>query len=237
MNNKEPRKNLKLWDIAKPVKFNKTIISIIFILLLVLIIFTLRFIRNNYFKDGVKVFADGFTIINFVLIVYVIYITIEHNKNSDEISHRQESYRINNNLWADNLKEMIQYFPETYILYNQIDKFDDRNEDIILKDIKPNLSRMKILNNYFSQKLILNLEDFITLKKYLTHTDHISWILTFYYQFQSKIVRDTAERVRNCFYPNTMRVIDEFIKLGDSLKDNPISEKELIDKIILIKLE
>jgi hypothetical protein len=134
------------------------------------------------------------------------------------------------------MKDMIKYFPETYILYNQIDTFDDRPEDVILKEIKPDMNKMRILNYYFCEILILNLENFITLKKYLTEADHISWVLAFYYQSQSKIFRDVVKRVRDFFSPNTIRVIDEYIKIGDSIKDKNLSQVELIKLLTKVKL-
>ena len=221
-------KDVKLWEVAKPVTINRKLISLILILIIILIILVYKYSNNKKIVNGLDSFSKGFSVINFILVIYIIYINVEHNSNNEERANRQESYKITESLWANTMKNMIEYFPETYIIYNQIDTFDDRNEEEILKDIKPNIYKMKQLNYYFSGILIQNLENFITLRKYLTTVDHISWLITFYYQFQSKIVQENWSKTYLSYSPGVNKIIQQFIDIGKKVEKENLSEENFI---------
>jgi hypothetical protein len=227
------KSDTQLWEVAKKIDFDYRIIGFVVLLIFLLTLLTIKFSDNENFMRGNDIFSKGFTVINFVLIIYVIYINIQYNSSNDERANRQESYKISKYLWSDTMNEMIKYFPETYIFYNQVDQFDKRSEGEILADLKPNPSKMKQLNYFFSNIIIQNLEDFTNLKKYLTTADHISWLTTFYYMFQSKILQENWEKVKSTFSQNTSNVIQQFVDIG---KEENLTEDEIIEKLKQVKL-
>lgn len=229
----ETDRNTQLWEVAKKIEFDYRIIVVVCLLIIFLIIITVKFSNNEKFIKSNDIFTKGFTIINFILIIYVIYINVSYNSNNDERANRQESYKISKYLWSDTMNEMLKYFPETYIFYNQVNKFDERSDEKLLDDLKPNISKMKQLNYYFSNLIIQNLEDFINLKKYLTTVDHISWLITFYYMFQSKILQENWKKVRYTFAENTSNVIQQFIDIGNEVN---LTDDQLTEKIKNVKL-
>lgn len=229
----DKNKHLQLWEVAKKIDFDYRVIVAVCVAIILLIIITVKFSNNEKFIKNNDIFTKGFTIINFILIIYVIYINVSYNSNNDERANRQESYKISKYLWSDTMNEMLKYFPETYIFYNQVNKFDERSDEKLLDDLKPNISKMKQLNYYFSNLIIQNLEDFINLKKYLTTVDHISWLITFYYMFQSKILQENWKKVRYTFAENTSNVIQQFIDIGNEVN---LTDDQLTEKIKNVKL-
>ena len=226
------KRDIQIWEVAQKIDFDYRIIGLIVIMIIILTIASVKFASNDTFTRSNDIFSKGFTVINFVLIIYIIYINIKYNSSNDERANRQESYKISKFLWSDTMKDMVKYFPDTYVFYNQVDKFDTRTDEEIIKDLNPNQSKMKLLNYYFSNIIIQNLEDFINLKKYLTTADHISWIVTFYNMFQSKILQENWEKVKTSFAINTSNVIQQFVDIGKE----DLSEEQLINKLKKVKL-
>lgn len=230
------RSNVQLWEVSKKVDFDYRIIALVILLIIFLSVVSIRYSKSENFMRSNDIFSKGFTVINFILIIYVIYINIQYNSSNDERANRQESYKISKFLWSDTMDNMIKYFPDTYIFYNQIDKFDERTEEEIMKDIKPNQSKMNLLNYYFSNIIVQNLEDFINLKKYLTTVDHISWMVTFYNIFQSKILQKNWIKVQLAFSPNTSKVIQQFVDIGKKVKEENLNDEQLVELIKKVQL-
>jgi|688.fasta_scaffold00008_103 hypothetical protein len=224
----------QLWEVAKNVSIDHRVVVIIVLLILLLITLTFKFSGSEKFMRANDIFSKGFAVINFVLIIYVIYINIQYNANNDERANREQSYKMSKYLWSDTIDNMVKYFPETYIFYNQLEQFDTRTEEEILAELKPNESKTKLLNCYFSNIIVQNLEDFLTLKKYLTTIDHLSWVVTFYQMFQSKILQENWKEVKTTFAPNTSNVIQQFVDIGIKAEKEKLSEgqvAELLKKI------
>ena len=230
------RSDVQLWEVSKKVDFDYRIVALVILLIIFLSVVSIRYSKSENFMRSNDIFSKGFTVINFVLIIYVIYINIQYNSNNDERANRQESYKISKFLWSDTMDNMVKYFPDTYIFYNQIDKFDERTEEEIMKDIKPNQSKMNLLNYYFSNIIVQNLEDFINLKKYLTTVDHISWMITFYTMFQSNILQKNWIKVQLAFSPNTSNVIQQFVDIGKKAKEENLNDEQVIELLKKVQL-
>jgi hypothetical protein len=230
------KSSVQLWEVAKNVTFDYRVISLVVILIITLTILTFKFSGNERFIKANDIFSKGFAVINFVMIIYIIYINIEYNSNNDERANRQESYKISKYLWSDTIDNMVKYFPETYIFYNQLGPFDSRTEEEILKDINPNKSKMEMLNYYFSNLIIQNLEDFLNLRKYLTTADHLSWLVTFYEMFQSKILQKNWNDVKSTFSKNTTIVIQQFVDISDRQDKEKLTEQQVEELLKKVKL-
>lgn len=230
------RSDVQLWEVSKKVDFDYRIVALVILLIILLSVVSIRYSKSENFMKANDIFSKGFTVINFVLIIYVIYINIQYNSSNDERANRQESYKISKFLWSDTMDNMVKYFPDTYIFYNQIDKFDERTEDEIMKDIKPNQSKMNLLNYYFSNIIVQNLEDFINLKKYLTTVDHISWMVTFYTMFQSSILQKNWIKVQLAFAPNTSNVIQQFVDIGKKAKEENLNDEQVVELLKKVQL-
>lgn len=230
------RSDVQLWEVSKKVDFDYRIVALVILLIILLSVVSIRYSKSENFMKANDIFSKGFTVINFVLIIYVIYINIQYNSSNDERANRQESYKISKFLWSDTMDNMVKYFPDTYIFYNQIDKFDERTEDEIMKDIKPNQFKMNLLNYYFSNIIVQNLEDFINLKKYLTTVDHISWMVTFYTMFQSSILQKNWIKAQLAFAQNTSNVIQQFVDIGKKAKQENLNDEQVVELLKKVKL-
>ena len=204
-----------------------------FILAVVMIFFIMK---SDPGSIGIKKFdnlSNGFNVLSVVLLVYVIYITIQHNSKIEEQTVRHQSFLISKEFYMDIYDKMAHDFPETYFLYNELGPFDDRTTKEIEKsgDIKYNPQKRAILEEYYSGALIELFENFLSFKRYLI-VNHFSWVKTFYYQFESAILREYWENLKDTYSPSTNEIIQQYIDISKEADKNNWSDEQ-VNKALL----
>lgn len=205
-----------------------------FIIIVVLMtIFILRTSAESENSKKIDNLSKGFSIVSIILIIYVIYVNIDHNSKIQQQTNRQQSFLISKELYI-NMNEKISHdFPETYFLYNEIDNFDPRTTEELEKVIKYDKDKRKLLDAFYSEILIELFQNFLSFKQYLVG-GQFSWVKTFYYQFQSPILQKRWLDIKDTYDNNTNNLIQQFIDIGKKAKENSWEQKQIEEELIKI---
>ena len=221
-----------LWQREKVRKGIDPRFSVFIVVAVILMAIYVSYLDVNN-KRGVQfdAFSKGFSIISFILVVYVIFINVEHNAKIEEQTNRQQTFNISKDLYINLVNKLSHNYPETYFLDNEIQQFDERTTEELEKIIKYDPNKRKMLEDFYCSALIQQLEDFLTLKKYLV-VNQFSWIKTFYYQYYSKILQKRWNELKDTYSPSTNKIIQQFIDIKNKADKEGWSDEKVNEAIL-----
>jgi hypothetical protein len=211
----------------------------IFFLLVFSMLLIFSFTVNLENKRSITRFdiiAKGIGILTLVVLVYTAYINERHNSKIQEDIIRQNSYQISKNFYTDMMNQMKGDFPESYFIFNEIEQAEDLSTEELEKLLPHNQYKRRMLENYYANLILENLENWISLRKYLTASEG-GWLMSFYYQLQSPIVQATWENYQNEYDPATNSLVKQFISIGEQAKKENLTDEQVYKKVTSINIE
>lgn len=212
--------------------------QIVFLLVFgILIIYTLTVnLENKKSITRFDIIAKGIGILTLVVLVYTAYINERHNNKIQEDIIRQNSYQISKNFYTDMMNQMKNDFPESYFIFNEIELAEEKSTEELEKEIPHNPYKRRMLENYYSNLILENLENWISLRKYLTASE-AGWLMSFYYQLQSPMVQSIWIIYQDEYDPATNNLVKEFIRIGNEAKEKDLSDKQVYKKVTSINID
>lgn len=219
--------NKNLWDVEKlKISISPSLIILLFISILAIFVFVFKTSPDSIVQKQFDTLSKGFSIISVLMLVYVIYINVDYNATFQENTIRNNSYKISKELYIDIIEKMIDKLPESYFILNQVETFDDRSEEELVKIIPHDPNKRLAIDDFFSSIIIENFENFLSLKKYLV-IEQFSWILTFYFQFQAPIIIAYWSRWKDTYSPIVNIVIEQFIQIFNFQKKYDLTDEQI----------
>jgi hypothetical protein len=226
--------NKKQTVFTKISKAPNLILIAFIVIILITIIYSFTFnIDNKNLVLRFNILSKGIGI----LVIYAVYLTIRHQNKNEENLIRQNSFKISQDLYNNTVSEMMKYFPETLFLYSEI---NGMGYDIpkLEKEIQYNPYKREILESYFGNILLENLENWINLRQYITSTE-AGWRWAFYIQFTSPILTKIWEQNQFIYDKATNQFIRDLKQIAKKQEKEKFNDDEafnLVKKITIGKL-
>ena len=120
-------KEQRLWKRDEVFTFKPTFVIFISILLFIVIIMTLILPINTTFHKRFDTISKAFTISNTLLIIFVIYATIQFNASNQERADRAESHEISEKIYEEFLNN-VRLLLTTINVHSKVIKMRDECE-------------------------------------------------------------------------------------------------------------
>ncbi len=150
--------------------------------------------------------------ISVILVCYSIYFTIRSTNETAVHQLAFDTMKVTQRQWTNPLKELKNYFPDSYYLYASM--FPEENFKEVPKGI--NEKKRRVIELYFSNKIYQVLEDFLTTRK-LENSGEESWLNIFFMWMQSPILIKNWYPVVQCYNQDTRYLIEDCIEVGKKL--------------------
>jgi hypothetical protein len=219
---KQAKERRKEWSEINPI-----IQYGFFALLILLIIGTAYISLQSSLIQRLDILQKLFLVVSTFLVIYVLFLNVDFNTRTEEARTRENDLKLSEVLYTKIIREMLEYFPESIFIYNEIAPFDPRSTEELEKVVKYDPLKRKAVEEYFANVLIGNFENLMTMNKYIVGAD-MGWWLTYYYIFQSAIIQRVWKNVYIFFPPEMIYLVNNFIEIG---KDPNLTVEDIESRI------
>lgn len=212
-------------------------LGVFYVIVVVLLYYVMTVnLKNIESTTRFDLLTKAINVFTVVLLIFTIYINVDNNNRIQEDAIRQNSYAISKNFYTDMMSQMKADFPESVFFFNEIEQMPIASPEELERTVKYDPIKRKMIENYYSNLILENIENWINLRGYLTTTE-AGWLMNFYYQFKSPTLLKLWNEYKDEYDDATNNLIQDFIDISNIQKEKNLSDEQVLELIKKINVE